>query len=65
MRLYRGEADQPPDPLIEAKQGAGNAPAYRGLAYAVFERLPLDSFGNRIPILQFEVLKPTGTLAAG
>ncbi len=62
MRLYRGEADQPPDPLIEAKQGAGNAPAYRGLAYAVFERLPLDSFGNRIPILQFEVLKPTGTL---
>ncbi|MCD2181003.1 baseplate multidomain protein megatron [Rhizobium sp. GN54] len=62
MRLYRGDEDQLPDPLIEARQGAGNAPAYRGLAYAVFERLPLDSFGNRIPILQFEVLRPTGTL---
>lgn len=62
MRIHRGEANQQPDPLIEAKQGAGNAPAYRGLAYAVFERLPLDGFGNRIPILQFEVLKPTGTL---
>lgn len=62
MRIHRGEPDQQPDPLIEAKQGAGNAPAYRGLAYAVFERLPLDGFGNRIPILQFEVMKPTGTL---
>ncbi|TRL30678.1 baseplate multidomain protein megatron [Rhizobium straminoryzae] len=62
MRLYRGSEDQLPDPLIEAKQGAGNAPAYRGLAYVVFERLPLDSFGNRIPLLQFEVLRPVGQL---
>lgn len=62
MRIHRGYADQLPDPLIEAKQGTANAPAYRGLAYAVFERLPLDTFGNRIPILQFEVMRPTGTL---
>ena len=62
MRVHRGTATQAPDPLIEAKQGAGNAPAYRGLAYVVFERLPLDVFGNRIPVLQFEVMKPVGTL---
>ena len=62
MRVYRGTASQMPDPLIEAKQGAGNTPAYRGLAYVVFERLPLDTFGNRIPILQFEVLRPVGSL---
>ncbi len=62
MRVHRGTADQAPDPLILAKQGAGNAPAYRGLAYVVFERLPLDTFGNRIPILQFEVLRPVGSL---
>lgn len=62
MRVHGGTADQAPDPLILAKQGAGNAPAYRGLAYVVFERLPLDTFGNRIPILQFEVLKPVGSL---
>lgn len=62
MRVHRGTATQAPDPLIEAKQGAGNVPAYRGLAYAVFERLPLDTFGNRIPVLQFEVLKPVGSL---
>lgn len=62
IRIHRGTADQAPDPLILAKQGAGNAPAYRGLAYVVFERLPLDTFGNRIPILQFEVLRPVGSL---
>lgn len=62
MRLYRGTADQQPDPLIEAKQGAGNAPAYRHTAYVVFERLPLGDFGNRIPVLQFEVVRPIGGL---
>ena len=41
MRVHRGDEDQPPDPLIVAKEGADNAPAYRGLAYVVFERLPL------------------------
>lgn len=62
IRVYRGDETQLPDPLIEAKQGAGNAPAYRGLAYVVLERLPLDPFGNRIPLLQFEVLRPVGAL---
>ncbi|KQV32622.1 hypothetical protein ASC97_03390 [Rhizobium sp. Root1203] len=62
MRVYPGSGDQMPDPLIEAKQGAGNAPAYRGLAYVVFERLPLDAYGNRIPLLQFEVVRPIGAL---
>jgi hypothetical protein len=28
----------------------------------VFERLPLDDFGNRIPALQFEVVRPVGGL---
>ncbi len=62
MRLYRGTGDQLPDPLIEAKQGTGNAPAYRGLAYVVFERLPLEAYGNRIPVLQFEVIRTVGDL---
>lgn len=62
MRVYRGTRSQPVDPLIAAKQGADKAPAYRGLAYVVFERLPLDDFGNRIPLLQFEVIRPVGQL---
>ncbi|MEO0498606.1 MAG: glycoside hydrolase TIM-barrel-like domain-containing protein, partial [Pseudomonadota bacterium] len=62
MRVYKGTATQLPDPLIEAKQGPGRAPAYRGVAYVVFEDLPLESFGNRIPQLSFEVMRPVGKL---
>src|SRR5690606_35076664 len=31
-------------------------------AYVVFERLPLAPFGNRIPQLSFEVVRPVGKL---
>ncbi len=62
VRMYRGAADQLPDPLIEAKQGTGNAPAYRGTAYMVFDGFPLGNFGNRIPQFSFEVLRPVGGL---
>ncbi|MPZ55018.1 MAG: hypothetical protein GEU91_00700 [Rhizobiales bacterium] len=62
MRVHRGSEDQTPDPLIVAKEGSDNAPAYRGLAYVVFERLPIANFGNRIPQLSFEVVRPVGQL---
>lgn len=62
MRFYRGSADQAADPLILARQGAGNTPAFRGLAYVVFENLPLGPYGNRIPLIQFEVVRPVGAL---
>ncbi|MCC7272510.1 MAG: glycoside hydrolase TIM-barrel-like domain-containing protein, partial [Alphaproteobacteria bacterium] len=61
-RFHRGGETQEADPLIVAKEGADNAPAYRGLAYVVFERLPLEDFGNRIPQLAFEVIRPVGRL---
>ena len=54
-RLHHGGEDQAPDALIVAREGAGNVPAFRGLAYVVFERLPLAQFGNRLPQLSFEV----------
>lgn len=63
MRVYKGSASQLPDPLIEAKQGTGNAPAYRNTAYVVFEQFPLDTYGNRVPQFQFEVVRAIGTLA--
>ncbi|MCQ0989598.1 baseplate multidomain protein megatron [Jiella marina] len=62
FRVYLGNETQDPDPLIEARQGAGNAPAYRGLAYIVFERLALERYGNRIPQISCEVLRPIGEL---
>jgi GTA TIM-barrel-like domain/Putative phage tail protein len=60
VRTYVGDETQTPDPLIVAKEG--DAPAYRGLAYVVFERLPLANFGNRIPQLSFEVVRGVGKL---
>ncbi len=63
MRLHAGGEDQAPDPLIEAEEGRGRAPAYRGLAYVVFEELALEGFGNRVPMLSFEVFADAGPLA--
>ncbi|MCA0355987.1 MAG: glycoside hydrolase/phage tail family protein [Proteobacteria bacterium] len=63
MRVHRGTEDQLPDPLIAAIEGY--ASAYRGVAYVVFEDLPLEPFGNRPPQLSFEVFRrprPPGTL---
>ncbi len=59
MRVYPGNRTQLPDPKIEAVQGTGNAPAFRGTAYVVFEDLELEPFGNRVPQFSFEVLRPT------
>ncbi|MEM0907099.1 MAG: glycoside hydrolase/phage tail family protein [Pseudomonadota bacterium] len=60
MRVYEGRGDQEADPLIEGIEGV--APAYRGLAYVVFEHLPIGAFGNRLPQLTFEVIRPVGDL---
>ena len=62
IRIHTGREDQAVDPLIAAKQGDGNAPAYGGLAYAVIERFALADYGNRIPQFQFEVMRPVSEL---
>ncbi|MBV1702653.1 MAG: glycoside hydrolase TIM-barrel-like domain-containing protein [Hyphomicrobiales bacterium] len=62
VRVYTGTETQTPDPLIIAKEGS--APAYAGLAYVVFEMLPLTYFGNRVPQLTFEVVRPVAGLGA-
>ncbi|SNR60764.1 baseplate multidomain protein megatron [Puniceibacterium sediminis] len=58
MRVYSGSADQLPDPRIEAVEGVGQVPAYRGTAYVVIEDLVLTAFGNRVPQFNFEVTRP-------
>jgi hypothetical protein len=62
IRIYRGDETQAPDPLIVAKEGVDRAPAYRGLAYVVFDDLPLEPYGNRVPQFTFEVVKPVSGL---
>jgi|CXWL01.1.fsa_nt_gi hypothetical protein len=64
-RLHVGAEDQAPDSLIEAVEGAENASAYRGLAYVVFEDLPLERFGNTIPQLSFEIVRPAPNTSEG
>ncbi|HJW42026.1 MAG TPA: hypothetical protein VJ476_12465, partial [Rhizomicrobium sp.] len=61
LRFYSGSATQAPDPAIADIEGTGNAPAFRDLAYVVFEDLQLAAFGNRIPQLSFEVFHALGT----
>lgn len=57
MRVYLGDETQMPDPTIEAHMGVGNVPAYRGLAYVVFDNFQLGDYGNRVPNFSFEVVR--------
>lgn len=65
VRIYTGSETQAPDPLIAAAEGGANAPAYRGLAHAVFEDLQLGDFANRIPNLSFEVMSDAAPPTVG
>lgn len=64
IRYYLGGNGQEADPLIIAKQGRGDVPAFRGLAYVVFERFPLKEYGNRLPQFSFEVVRTAPSLPA-
>lgn len=61
LRIYNGHGDQLPDPLIASDRGAA-CPAFRNVAYCVFEDLQLGDFGNRLPSLTFEVIADDGAL---
>ncbi len=61
LRIYTGHGNQQPDPLIAADKGPA-CPAFRGLAYCVFEDLQLGDFGNRIPALTFEIIADDGAV---
>jgi hypothetical protein len=65
LRFYPGDETQVPDPKIEAVEGAGLAPSYRGIAYVVIEDLDLSRFGNRIPQFTFEVMRRAVDAASG
>lgn len=61
VRFYKGSEDQMPDPLIEKTHGKNKTPAFKGLAYVIFENLPLEIFGNRVPNFSFEVIRKSGS----
>ncbi len=49
IRRYLGTETQGRDRLIASEEGNANTPAFRGMVYIVFEDMPLQDFGNRIP----------------
>ena len=57
MRFYKGDEEQEPDPLIAFYEE--DAPAYRGCAYVVFDRLDVTPYGNRLPQMNFEITRGT------
>jgi hypothetical protein len=54
VRVYLG-TQVVADAAIEADKGVGFVPAHKGLAYVVFEDMPLSEVGNQIPNFTFEV----------
>lgn len=63
-RVYRGTADQDPDPIISAIEGH-DVPAFRNTAYIVFEDFPLDGFGARLPQINAEVIRVPPSMNTG
>lgn len=55
MSVYFGTDDQLPDPRMQAALGVANTPAYRGLAYIVFNDFDLTDYGNSLMGAQMKV----------
>ena len=55
FQIYTGTETQTADPLIQADKGAANVPAYRGLAYIVFDKLALANYSNSLLGAQVKV----------
>lgn len=55
FRVYTGSETQQPDARMQATLGVANTPAYRGLAYIVFDDLPLAGYGNSLMGAQVKV----------
>lgn len=53
--FYAGTETQLPDPDIEAIEGVGNVPAYRGRSYIVFHYKDLTDRRGSVPQFRFEV----------
>lgn len=64
ITVYTGSESQDPDPLIQAHKGAANTPAFRGLAYLVFDRLDVGNSGQ-IPNITVEVVGGGSTTFRG
>ncbi|MBB3862391.1 hypothetical protein GGQ88_003691 [Novosphingobium hassiacum] len=63
LRIHSGHGDQAADPLLAQAEGADKSPAYRNVAYVVFEDLELADYGNRLPSLTLEIIADDGSIS--
>lgn len=63
LRFHLGHGDQTVDPLLAQAEGAELSPAYRNVAYVVFEDLELANYGNRLPSLTLEIISDDGSVS--
>lgn len=54
LRIHLGTDDQLPDTRYQASKGVGNTPAFRGLAYVVFDDFQLADYGNTLQAANFK-----------
>lgn len=54
--VHDGSEGQEPDGLIEAAEGIGEVPAFRGLGYIVLQDVRISDYGNRIPNYTAEIV---------
>lgn len=55
FRIHLGDDTQLPDARMQASLGIGACPAYRGLAYIVFDDFELEKYGNTLMGAQIKV----------
>lgn len=60
INIYLGTSTQMPDDIIEATEGVGNVPGYRGVCYFVLDDLQLADYGNTLPTFRVEVEQGDG-----
>lgn len=53
--IHFGDENQAPDARMQATLGVANTPAFRGLAYIVFNDLELEKYGNSLQGAQVKV----------
>lgn len=49
-----GQETQPPSSIMQESLGVGNTPGYRDRLMIVFQDLPVNQFGSRIPTIEVE-----------
>ncbi len=63
LRIHAGHGDQAVDPLLAQAEGKDLCPAYRNVAFVVFEDLELADYGNRLPSLTLEIIADDGSVS--